>query len=51
MVKFWEVQLKQSIAKKKLRIKHFEKHGLGLVAIKAKADLVKAERQLELRKK
>ncbi len=50
MVKFWEVELKNAIAVTKFRIKHMEKHGIGVPAMQEKAILKKQERQLELRK-
>ncbi len=42
--------LKWGIENTKMRIKHMEKHGIGLTAIKEKAILKKQERFLELLK-
>ncbi len=47
MVKFWENELKNSIAVTKERIKHMEKHGIGKSAMQEKATLLKQQKQLE----
>jgi len=50
MVKYWDEQIEKGIKLTKFRIKHYEKHGRGLLVIEEKAKLKKQERNRDLRK-
>ncbi len=49
MVRWWDIQIDKGIALTKMRIKHHEKHGVGLAAIADKARLQKQERHRKVR--
>ncbi len=51
MVRFWDIQINKGIILTKMRIKHHEKHGNGIVAMQDKNILKKQERHKELRDK
>ncbi len=50
MVKFWDEELKKSIAVTITRIKFMEKHGIGKAAMEEKAILQKQQKRQKDRK-